>query len=63
MIQNAEEEWQKEALISWQEGQKQHLQKQNFLVGNTVLLRVDAHQNNWPMDMIVCVCPDKNDVA
>ena len=33
------------------------------MVGDIVLLRVDMHQNNWPMVNIICVCPDKNGVV
>ena len=50
-------------LLSLQERQKWHLQKQNFRVGNIVLLKVDAHQNNWPMAKIICACPNKDDVV
>ena len=39
------------------------MQKQNFMVGNIVLLKVDAYRNNWPMAKLICVCPDKNGVA
>ena len=52
--------WQKEVLLSLQECQKGHLQKQNFMVGNIVLLQVSYYQNNWPMAKIIHVCPDKN---
>ena len=30
------------------------------MVGDVVLLKVDAHQNNWPMAKIIRVCPDEN---
>ena len=39
-----------------------HLQKRNFRVGDIVLLKVDAHQNDWPMAKIIHVCPDKDGV-
>ena len=52
--------WRKEVLLSWPERQKWHLQKRNFMVGDIVLLKVDAYRNNWPMAKIIRVCPDKN---
>ena len=54
--------WWKEILLSLQECQKYHLQKWNFMFGNIVLLKVDAHWNNWSMAKIIHVCPDKNGV-
>ena len=50
----------KKSIFFLQECQKWHLQKQNFMAGNIVLLQVDAHQNNQPMTMIIYVCPDKD---
>ena len=35
----------------------------NFSVGYIALLKIDAHQNNWPMATIIRVCPDKNGVV
>ena len=55
--------WRKEALLSLQERQEWHLQTRDFTVGNIVLLKVDAHENNWPMAKTIRVCPDKNGVV
>ena len=54
--------WWKEVLLSLEERQKWHLQKRSFIVGNIVLLKVDAYRNNWPMAKIIHFCPDKNGV-
>ena len=35
-------------------------ERRNFRFDDIVLLKVDAHQNDWPMAKIIHVCPDKD---
>ena len=55
--------WRKEVLLPLQELQKWQLQKRNFMVGDIVVLKVDACRKNCPMAKIIRVCPNKSGVV
>ena len=55
-------QWRKEVLLSLQE-QTWHFQKWNFGACGIVLLKVDAHWNNWSMAMIIHVYPIKDGIV
>ena len=55
--------WRKEFLMTLQPRQKWNEKQKNFVVGDIVLLKVDASCNQWPMAKVVQVHKDSEGVV